>query len=494
MLTRLKIRNFKLFDEVEIELGNPVVFIGPNNSGKTSALQALALWHIGLQKWIEERSGSTRKKRFGVTMNRRDLLSSPVPAMNLLWKDTHVRDVSRKELGKTKETQNVLIRIEVEGASEGQDWAYGFEFDYANAESFYCRPVGTSAEIPPKNVPPGAKGLRLAYLPPMSGLAASETRIDLGAINVRLGEGRTAEVLRNLCDQILEKNAGWERVKGQILHLFGVELEEPVYIQERGEIAMAYRDRKAPKVELDLSSAGRGLQQTLLLLAHLTLNPGAVLLLDEPDAHLETLWQRQIYQLLTEVATDSNSQIIAASHSEVVLNEAGDKHVVVAFLGQPHRIDDRGTHLLKSLREIGFDHYYQAEQRGWVLYVEGSTDLDILLALARALDHSTRHLLESPYVVFVGNDRPGARKHFYGLREAKRDLVGFALFDRIPAADETDHLASHTWRRREIEDYLVPAKLLSHGQPSRSWRERTRYSQCRGLLSWKNPSRKSSVR
>ena len=40
MLTRLTIRNFKRFDEVEIELGSPVVFIGPNNSGKTSAMQA----------------------------------------------------------------------------------------------------------------------------------------------------------------------------------------------------------------------------------------------------------------------------------------------------------------------------------------------------------------------------------------------------------------------------------------------------------------------
>ena len=43
MLTKLRIRNFKRFNEVEIELGSPVVFVGPNNSGKTSALQALAL-------------------------------------------------------------------------------------------------------------------------------------------------------------------------------------------------------------------------------------------------------------------------------------------------------------------------------------------------------------------------------------------------------------------------------------------------------------------
>lgn len=72
MLTKLTIRNFKRFDDVEIDLGNPVVFIGPNNSGKTSAMQALALWDIGLKRWNEKRSGkSTPEKRPGVTVNRR---------------------------------------------------------------------------------------------------------------------------------------------------------------------------------------------------------------------------------------------------------------------------------------------------------------------------------------------------------------------------------------------------------------------------------------
>ncbi|MGA4643730.1 AAA family ATPase [Limisphaera sp. 4302-co] len=43
MLTRLHIRNFKLFEEVDLDLGQRVLFVDQNNSGKTSALQALAL-------------------------------------------------------------------------------------------------------------------------------------------------------------------------------------------------------------------------------------------------------------------------------------------------------------------------------------------------------------------------------------------------------------------------------------------------------------------
>ena len=70
VLTKLQIVNFKRFTKTEIELGNPVVFIGPNNSGKTTALQALALWNIGLQRWMEKRGSTAPGKRPGVTINR----------------------------------------------------------------------------------------------------------------------------------------------------------------------------------------------------------------------------------------------------------------------------------------------------------------------------------------------------------------------------------------------------------------------------------------
>ena len=63
MLTRIKIRNFKRFDNVDVELGKAVVLIGPNNSGKTTALQAIALWDIGVRRWNEKRKGKRRVTR-----------------------------------------------------------------------------------------------------------------------------------------------------------------------------------------------------------------------------------------------------------------------------------------------------------------------------------------------------------------------------------------------------------------------------------------------
>lgn len=457
MLTKLTIRNFKLFDDVELELGDRVVLIGPNNAGKTSALQALALWEIGVKRWIEKRgAGKVPEKRAGVTINRRDLITVPVPAAKLLWRNLHTQESASRNGPK-----KIFIDVIVEGVSGGKAWTCGLEFYYANEESLYCRslrlPDGGRMEVPQQ-----AAEQAIAYLPPMSGLAANETRLDEGAINVRLGEGRTAEVLRNLCYQVLQSEGGsekWKNLTETMESLFGIRLDLPAYIKERGEIVMAFRTRG--NITLDISSSGRGQQQTLLLLAHMTANPGAALLLDEPDAHLEILRQRQIYQVLTDTAAQTGSQIIAASHSEVILNEAADRDVVIAFVGRPHRIDDRGSQVLKALREIGFEHYYQAEEVGWVLYLEGSTDLAILRAFARRLDHPAKVVLERPFVHYVANQPRKAQEHFYGLREAKNDLVGVGIYDRLEQQPPVDAQLRHlTWERRELENYLCQRDTL----------------------------------
>ncbi|MFQ5597570.1 MAG: ATP/GTP-binding protein [Nitrospiria bacterium] len=466
MLTQLRLRNFKRFEDAQVELGKSVVLIGPNNSGKTTVLQALALWDIGLRQWNSKREGKTSpKSRPGVTINRRDLVSIPVPSANLLWRGLHVRG-SSKVKGKPQ-TRNIRIDVIVEGIFKGKTWSCGLEFDYSNEESFLCRPARMEgygnepvAKAEFSEIPNEAAHVSVAYLPPMSGLIDREFIKQQGEINFLIGQGQTAQVLRNLCYQIYQqKKASWEKMSVCLQSLFGVVLLEPQFISERSEITMGYVENG---IRLDLSGAGRGLQQTLLLLAHLYANPETVLLLDEPDAHLEVLRQRQIYGLLTDVAEQQNSQIIAASHSEVVLGEAAGRGKVVAFVGKPHTINDKGSQVLKSLSSIGWDQYYQAEETGWVLYLEGSTDLKILQSFAKTLEHPATNYLECPFVHYVATNLPQkAREHFYGLAEAKPDLKGIAIFDRLNAELHKDsQLMELMWERYEIENYFCMEDVL----------------------------------
>lgn len=461
MLTKLVVRDFKGLADAEIELDNPVVFVGPNDSGKTSALQALALWDLGLRRWTEKRGDSAPPRRPGVAASRRDLLPAPVPSARLLWREMRVRQTYRD--AERRGTENIRIEVIVEGVTGREHWSSGMEFDYANEESFYCRPLRINPEgtermpVLPRDLWPN-----LAFLNPMSGLASNETRLDPGAIDVRIGEGRTAEVLRNLCFRVTELPDGmerWDALTRRMRSLFSVRINRPRLNPQRGEVEVTYVNRFGS--QLDLSSAGRGMLQTLLLLAFIDLNRDSVLLLDEPDAHLEILRQREIYKVLRETADVNGTQVICASHSEVILNEAAQHDAVVAFVGPPHRVEKKAQ-VLKALSEIRFEDYYKAEITGFVLYVEGLTDLDILLAFASVLRHEARHFLERPFVHYVGNNPSKARSHFYGLREAKDDLVGYALFDRLDHSKlrRREELAENMWPRREIENYLLPTVTL----------------------------------
>jgi hypothetical protein len=377
MLTKITIRNFKCFDEVVVDLASPVVFIGPNNSGKTTALQALALWEIGIKHWNIKRKGKTNtEKHKGITINRRDLAAVPVPSSKLLWNSLRVRDTRRVE-GK-QETQNIRMDIIVEGITNDSKWTCGLEFDYANEESFYCRPLRLTAAKDPDRmpIPVEAGNINIAFLPPMSGLAANETRLDEGAVKVRVGEGRTAEVLRNLCFKIFqEKKECWDKLVKRIKSFFGITIEEP------------------------------------------------------------------------------------------------ERDTVVAFVGKPHRIGDRGSQVMKSLQEIGFEHYYQAEQKGWILYLEGSTDLAVLQTFAEILEYEEAiKILERPFVHYTRNEPSKAQSHFYALREAVPHLKGAALYDRLGSELPVDpHLTFLVWRKCEIENYLCSRETLEQYALKEGW-------------------------
>ena len=486
MLTRLAVRNFKRLKDVEIELGNPVVFVGPNDSGKTSALQALALWDLGLRTWVERRRESAPEQRSGVVINRRDPAAIPNTSARQMWRELEVRRTWREPSG--QRTENIRIDIVVDGDETGlaavpraeaspksessasssdnrQDgrWTCGLEFDFTNAESFYCRLLRTSDDGAERmQVPDAALRTGVVLLPPMSGLVANETRLDPGAVNVRLGEGRTAEVMRNLCLQVHEQSNGadrWRRIAEQIERHFGARLDDPARVVQRGEIELTYRTRNESR--LDITASGRGMQQMLLLLTFIELHSGSVVLLDEPDAHLEILRQRQMFNLLTETAAQRGTQLVIASHSEVVLSEAAERGTVVAFVGSPHRMKKAGD-VRKALGDIGFVDYYQAEAAGLVLYLEGETDLSCLQAYARRIGHPVEGILDTTFVHYVGNRTDAVQRHFYGLREAKDNLIGFALFDRLEGQlpQSTSALVFKMWTRREIENYLLPARSL----------------------------------
>jgi predicted ATPase len=349
MVTNIKIENFKKLEHISFPLSSSVVIIGPNNSGKSIIFQALCLWEIGVRNFIAAKSQNKLNPKNRVTLNRKNLLNSPIEDARFLCQGKKTRE--------EKGNANVILAVELDGENDGKKWTCRAEFYYYNTESFSCditKGVKEITELFNSN-----NGIHFGFLQAMSGISTSEDKLTHGAVERRLGEGKTAEVLRNICYEILypeiprekdyDAEVNWNKLKKIIKIMFGVDLSKPEYIKSLGVINLEYTDNK---IVYDISSGGRGFLQTLLLFAYMFANPNSILLLDEPDAHLEVIRQRETFQQINAIANETNSQIIVASHSEVVLNEAVDSSKVIALIENQALELNIGTNFKKDYYQL----------------------------------------------------------------------------------------------------------------------------------------------
>ncbi len=469
MITKITINNFKKLGKISFPFSQTVVIIGPNNSGKSTVFQALCLWEIGITNFIAaHKKGDLNRKGF-VVINRKDLLNSPISDARFLWKNKQVTDKS--DIGKIS---HIPLEIEIEGETDGYNWIIKAEFTFSNAESFTCRIVkGLTDSI---KLYDNNKGLHFGFLQPMSGITTLEDKLPQGAIDRRLGEGKTAEVLRNICYEVLypenskaqinTSEVRWKNLSKAIKTMFGAELQLPEFIKVNGTIQLEYIENK---IRYDISSGGRGFQQTLLLLAYMFAHPNTVLLLDEPDAHLEVIRQREIFQQINKVAEETNSQIIIASHSEIVLNEASQSAKVIALIeNQAIELNpDNKKHLLKSLTEIGWEKYFLARAKRHIIFLEGSTDREMLLTFANKLQHPIESTLRLANIDYTDDNVPNtAVKRYEALKAIFPELKGIALFDKIDKnIKDIKVIKVVCWKKRELENYFAkPEVLLRHAQ------------------------------
>lgn len=464
LLHYIEIQNFKRFgDRQRIELDHPAVLIGPNNCGKTSAIQAVALWSQAVKTWYDARRGSNAKERTSVSLNRLNIVAVPVQRTRFFWHNSRIQGTP------------LLLTVGVE--YKGEVRPLTMKFTHRGDEVIYCSPddIGM-ADL---DLVDHAAGINVELLYPMSGLETEEPILQPGRIDVLLGQGQTAQVLRNLCLMVSKSIPDdWQRIASLMKRLFHIELGKP---QEttRGGIELHYR-QPGVKDPLDVSLSGRGFQQMLLIFAYLYSHKRSILLVDEPDAHLEILRQKQVYVLLRDIATENHSQVVIVTHSEVILDEALDKNLTLLLEGTADDLAQKPD-IRNSLKHFGAAHYVKARERGYVLYVEGGTDIDMLRALADRMEHPIKDEWDERINSFyVQNNYPEVttdselerveggfgvtpRQHFGGLRELLPELKGLAILDNDGmgrASAMEGALKILYWKRYEAENYFITPDLL----------------------------------
>ena len=451
MIRKVTIKGFKRFAEVTFELPGHVVIAGPNNTGKTTLLQAIAAWSLAFSTWSRRNDFQRHGGYYAKAPITRQVFSAvPLRAFDLLWTDRRYN-------------QPIEIRIE-----HSAGWAVTMEFLPDTTEQILVRP---RPDADPQAFALGLVELSAVFVPPMTGLSTDEPVLQKPKIEQLLGQGKPGDVLRNLLVLAHQDQDAWRNLTSSIRRLFGYDLLPP---DAAGADILAEYQMAPGGPRLDIASAGSGFQQVLMLLTFLNTRAGSVLLLDEPDAHLHIILQDAIYGELRSVAQRQRSQLVVATHSEVIIDSVEPRELCV-LLQTPRMLSDSAekSNLMRSLSVLTNADLMLAMDAPGILYTEGHTDIAILKEWARILNHPiadylTKKLFWKPT---VWESRPGAegvlaRDHYEALALMRDDLPGLVIVDGdarpdIKPTDLTGRgLQRVRWRRYEIESYLFhPAAL-----------------------------------
>ncbi len=156
------------------------------------------------------------------------------------------------------------------------------------------------------------------YVPGLAGLSLLEERRANAVVTSGIAQGDSNLYLRNLLLRICEDGDRKERLHGLISNIFSKTVLETYFDENTTQHIssnVTVGDFKSP-----LELAGTGALQALQLVAYVVLYEPKILLLDEPDAHLHPGNQKQLVDLIFDIAAQTDTSVIMASHSRHVLD------------------------------------------------------------------------------------------------------------------------------------------------------------------------------
>jgi predicted ATPase len=463
LIKRVLLENFKSIDSETFEFTEFDLIVGTNNSGKSTILQALAIWQFAVNAFkATKRTGSS-----GVQIVLPNFTALPVPEFNLLWRNKTDRAYPTVKSGK-RQLEYILIKIEVVWvASDGSEKSLAVSLRYQTSQTVYAIPDG--GWKPFRELVKDTAFPNIAYVPPFSGLEPAEKWLDEGPIRQQVGKGQPGSILRNLLLRVSEtdkraKERGqqsslWFELTEYITKWFGVKLNRPEY--EPGvDVNIKVEYTHAGRA-YDIISGGSGFHQVLTLLAFLMGYAPSTIMLDEPDAHLHVRLQRDLLDVFREIARQRDVQFLTATHAEEFMKGVDPSQIISILSSKPKRVTALPA-VVEAMAVVSNDEIVRVRLSPYVLYIEGETDERIIRSWAKILKHDE---LISKFLIkpMLGGSKKSMQeqsaKHFAALRqivpEAKQHILLDFDTDEAAINPSQDNIHLSEWKRKNIENYLI---------------------------------------
>lgn len=513
-IKKITLHRFKQFRDTEIEIDQGLsLVVGGNNSGKSSILQALAIWQFcktmleiekGRSSWLQT------KNKTGLGMGIADFTPMQIPSLSHLW--------TNLKTSKDDEPDGYTLKIGVYwDLPDKQERHLEIGLSQAN-DRLFVRTTSTNlvaAEIVnAKGEPIDGNVPRVGYLPPFAGITDREGRLTPAMRERLIGQGLSGGVIRNVLFDLhehnrrererlrgnsrklkdsslkwLRSNDPWEILLRTMQSIFATDLRVVPFNERfhsylrvesaKGELKGDTFKRHPKYTPRDLMVEGSGFLQWLSVYA-LALSPDVdVVLLDEPDAHLNATLQRELLMSLGHVASLRNKQVLMAAHSpELIRFYDHGKILAVAERKAKYLQEEVGkVKVLGGIGTIQTPTLHSLMEHRRMLILEAESDWRFLQLIAKQANFAW----PKNVVPWYWTGSAGERQQLYlqllaeipGLRAISirdRDdephaTVGNDLIDKSFTSKQP-HFKAMKWRRRHIENHLLCTSAIARAAGS----------------------------
>jgi predicted ATPase len=453
MLDKIKIRNYRCYDNHEIDLKKLSVIVGKNNAGKSTLVESLRLVSIAMSRFqsvIYRNPPSWTElplRARGINLSFENLGLNPE---NIFHKYGSAPSII---IASFTNRQEVTIYI-------GE-----------NAEVFCTLKDSTGDYVQAKGQATKLDLAQVSILPPISPIRREERILGRDYVRQNISSDLASIHFRNQLailyqyfprfTQMAEQSWPGLRIR-ELEGRNGMPGEKlSLLVQDSGFVA-------------EVGWMGSGLQMWLQIIWFLSrTNENDVVILDEPDVYMHPDLQRKLIRL----HKDTFKQIIVSTHSVEIISEVEPDNILIIDKDRDRSLFATKIPVVQRiLNSIGSIHNLQLT-RLWaskrLLIVEGED-----VALLKRLQNKLFPKSEEPFDAIPNFDIGGwggwnyAKGSSLLLRETVDDKIKiYCLFDsdyhtnnekesRMKEA-KTLGVEGHIWSKKEIENYfVVPTAIL----------------------------------
>jgi hypothetical protein len=453
VLTRVRLRNFRCFEDHTLPLKPTTIVIGRNNAGKSTLVEAFRLL-------------ATVSGRY------QGLAYKPGPAWG---------GIPRRDSGVTPSLRGLEIRFDTlfhqysdPPASIDATFASGHSITlYLGAEEKVHAvirdergdPLRTKAAALRLQLP------RVEILPQIGPLSLNESPLTQDYVRAAVASNLASLHFRNQLLVFPEHFAAFKEIAEATWP--GLQVQQPVRAGRAPDISLFMEVRNESFVG-EVGTMGHGLQmwlQTMWFLARV--GRANTVILDEPDVYMHPDLQRRLIRFLRR----RFPQIIVATHSvEIMAEVEADEILVIDRARRRSQFTSSLPAVQRIIDHVGSVHNIHLAKL-WharkCLLVEGD-DLKIFSELQQTLTPESVEALTSLPNMSVGGW--GGWQHAVGSALLLQNTAGetiatYCILDSdywtdediaeryAEAARANVHL--HIWRRKEIENYLIVPSAIS---------------------------------